>query len=74
LSVPQQTWETVRDQVIADFGELWPDYDGLALFELSVESCLLTLTEPDGTFPKGSTVWKAQEAGAAAPRPPGTAS
>jgi len=55
----QQTWETVRDQVIADFGELWPDYDSLALFELSVEGCLLTLTEPDGTFPKGPTVWKA---------------
>jgi hypothetical protein len=54
-----ETWETVRDQVIADFGELWPDYDGLALFELSVESCLLTLTEPDGTHPKGPTVWKA---------------
>jgi hypothetical protein len=55
----QQTWETVRDQVIADFGELWPDYDSLTLFELSVASCLLTLTEPDGAFPKGPTVWKA---------------
>jgi len=53
------TWETVRDQVMTDFGELWPDYDRLALFELSVESCLLTLTEPDGTHPKGPTVWKA---------------
>jgi len=55
----RQTWETVRDQVIADFGELWPDYDSLTLFELSVTSCLLTLTEPDGAFPKGPTVWKA---------------
>ncbi len=53
------TWETVRDQVIADFGEMWPDYDSLTLFELSVASCLLTLTEPDGTHPKGPTVWKA---------------
>ena len=53
------TWNTVRDQVIADFGELWPDYEGLTLFELSVASCLLTLTEPDGTFPKGPTVWRA---------------
>ena len=44
--------------MIADFGELWPDYDGLTLFELSLASCLLTLTEPDGTFPKGPTVWK----------------
>ncbi len=28
----------VRDQVVADFGELWPDYDSLTLFELSVEA------------------------------------
>jgi hypothetical protein len=32
------TWEVVRDKVIADFGELWPDYDSLTLFELSVGS------------------------------------
>lgn len=51
--------EIVRAQVIADFGELWPDYDRLSLFELSVASCLLTLTEPDGTFPRGATIWKA---------------
>jgi hypothetical protein len=50
---------TVRDQVLKDFGELWPDYDDLALFELTVESCLLTLTQPDGQFPKGPTIWKA---------------
>jgi hypothetical protein len=50
---------TVRDQVIKDFGELWPDYDTLTLFELSVASCLLTLTEPDGGFAKGPTIWKA---------------
>ena len=29
------TWETVRAQVIEDFGELWPNYDTLTLFELS---------------------------------------
>jgi hypothetical protein len=52
------TWDVVRDQVIADFGELWPDYDGLTLFELSVEGCLLTLTEPDDTFQKGPTIWR----------------
>ena len=54
-----QTWDVVREQVTADFGEPWPNYDSLALFELRVESCLLTLTEPDGTHPKGATVWKA---------------
>jgi hypothetical protein len=53
------TAETVRDQVIKDFGELWPDYDTLTLFELSVASCLLTLTQPGDGFPKGPTIWKA---------------
>src|SRR3984957_5888714 len=52
------TWEVVRDQVIADFGRPWPDYESLTLFELSLGSCLLTLTQPDGTFKKGPTVWK----------------
>jgi hypothetical protein len=52
------TWEVVRAQVIADFGQLWSDYDKLTLFELSVASCLLTLTQPDGPFPKGPTIWK----------------
>ena len=55
----RDTWQVVRDQVIADFGQLWPDYDSFTLFELSLASCLLTLTQPDGTFPKGATVWKA---------------
>jgi hypothetical protein len=55
----QTTWDVVRDKVIADFGELWPDYDTLTLFELSVESCLLTLTKPATDFPKGPTIWKA---------------
>jgi hypothetical protein len=53
------TWDVVRDKVIADFGELWPDYGALTLFELSVESCLLTLTQQADDFPKGPTIWKA---------------
>jgi len=53
------TARLVRDQVMADHGQLWPDYDTLTLFELSVAGCLLTLTEPDGPFPKGPTIWKA---------------
>lgn len=55
----QAVWAVVRDQVIADFGQLWPEYDKLTLFELSLANCLLTLTQPDGPFPKGPTVWKA---------------
>jgi hypothetical protein len=46
--------------VIADFGELWPDYDTLTLFELNVASALLTLTQPANTFQKGPTIWKAK--------------
>jgi hypothetical protein len=53
------TRNVVRDQVLADFGELWPNYDDLTLFELSVASCLLTLTQPGDVFPKGATIWKA---------------
>jgi len=53
------TRDIVRDKVIADFGRLWPDYDSLTLFEFSLSNCLLTLTQPDGTFPKGPTTWKA---------------
>jgi len=49
----------VRDQVMADFGALWPYFDELTLFELSVASCLLTLTQPGEVFPKGPTIWKA---------------
>ena len=55
----QVTRGIVRDQVLADFGALWPDFDELTLFELSVASCLLTLTQPDEVFPKGPTIWKA---------------
>jgi hypothetical protein len=51
--------QVVRDQVLRDFGQLWPDYDKLALFELSVATCLLTLTEPDGAFARGATSWRA---------------
>ena len=50
----------VRSQVIADFGEPWPDYDSLTVFELLIDRALLTLTQPDGTFPKGHTIWKDQ--------------
>ena len=49
----------VRDQLLADFGAPWPDFDELTLFELSVASCLLTLTQPGEVFPKGPTIWKA---------------
>src|SRR3974390_3212023 len=37
----RETWTVVRDQVIKDFGELWPNYDDLTLFELAIASALL---------------------------------
>jgi len=55
----QATRGIVRVQVLADFGALWPDFDELTLFELSMASCLLTLTQPGEVFPKGPTIWKA---------------
>jgi len=36
----------------------WPTFEEDALFELTIERCLLMLTEADGAFPKGPTVWK----------------
>jgi hypothetical protein len=47
----------VRAQVLKDFGQLWPDYDALTPFELGVERCLLTLTQPADGFKKGPTIW-----------------
>ena len=53
----RETWTVVRDQVIKDFGELWPNYDDLTLFELNIASALLTLTQLAQDFPKGPTIW-----------------
>src|SRR5688500_8487874 len=36
----------------------WPTFDEDVLFELLVDRCLLMLTEPDGRFPEGPTIWK----------------
>jgi hypothetical protein len=52
--------EVVRKQVLAERdGKVWPSFDADALFELRIERCLLMLTQPDGTFPQGATVWHA---------------
>jgi hypothetical protein len=50
----------VRAQIHAERdGNLWPTFDQDALFELRVARCLLMLTQPDGTFPLGPTLWRA---------------
>jgi len=49
----------VNEQFAAERKQPMPWGENDALFELTIERCLLMLTEPDGTFPKGPTVWKA---------------
>lgn len=39
-------------------GVPWTGFDDHVMFELRVERCLLTLTQPGAGFPKGPTVWK----------------
>jgi hypothetical protein len=52
--------DVVRGQVLAERdGETWPTFDDDALFELRIERCLLTLTQPDGEFASGATIWRA---------------
>lgn len=49
----------IRAQVEAERGgAAWEGFDEHVLFELHLERCLLMLTQPDGTFPKGPTIWR----------------
>ena len=51
----------VRRQVLAERdGKVWPGFDEEAIFELRLERCLLMLTEADGPWPAGPTIWKAE--------------
>jgi hypothetical protein len=52
--------QVVRDQVRAERGgNTWPSFADDVVFELTIDRCLLTLTQPDGTFPAGPTIWRA---------------
>lgn len=54
----------VRGQVLAERGgKTWPGLDEEAIFELRIERCLLMLTQPEGGFPQGPTIWRAGRAG-----------
>jgi hypothetical protein len=54
-----QTAGMVRRQVLAERdGKVWPGFDEEAIFELSLERCLLMLTQADDHFPAGPTIWK----------------
>jgi len=58
-----ETAGAVRRQVLAERdGQVWPGFEAEAIFELSLERCLLMLTQPDGLFPAGATIWTAKAA------------
>ncbi len=53
----------VRGQVLAERdGKVWPGFEDEAVFEIRLERCLLTLTQAEGAFPAGPTIWKAGDA------------
>jgi hypothetical protein len=53
----------VRGQVLAEReGKVWPGFDEEVIFELGIERCLLMLTQAEGAFPTGPTIWKARDA------------
>ncbi len=57
----------VRGQVLAERnGKVWPGFDEEVIFELSMERCLLVLTQADGHFPAGPTIWTAERMAAPA--------
>lgn len=50
----------VRGQVLTERqGKVWPGFDEEVVFELGLERCLLMLTQGEGAFPTGPTIWKA---------------
>jgi pyridoxamine 5'-phosphate oxidase-like protein len=50
----------VRGQFLAERdGKVWPGFEDEAVFEVGLERCLLTLTQAEGVFPAGPTIWKA---------------
>jgi hypothetical protein len=52
----------VRAQVLGERdGKVWPGFEEEAVFELTLERCLLTLTQAEGAFPAGPTIWAAGE-------------
>jgi len=54
----------VRGQVLAERdGKVWPGFDEEVIFELGMERALLMLTQADGPFPAGPTIWRTAEPG-----------
>ena len=60
-----RTIRVVRGQFLTKRdGKVWPGFEEETVFELVFERCLLTLTQAEGAFPAGPTIWTAGE-----PRP-----
>jgi hypothetical protein len=56
-----ETADVVRRRFLAERdGKVWPGFDQEVIFELSLERCLLMLTQADRSFPEGPTIWKAE--------------
>jgi hypothetical protein len=52
--------QVVRRWVLTERdGKVWPSFDEDVIFELGIERALLTLTQADGQFPAGPTIWTA---------------
>ena len=52
--------QVVRARVLTERdGKVWPSFDEDVIFELGIERALLTLTQADGQFPAGPTIWTA---------------
>ncbi len=53
-------WERVATKFLTERNQGGPPagFDEQALFEFSIDTCLLTLTSADGEFPAGPTVWR----------------
>ena len=50
----------VRARVLTERdGNVWPGFDSEVVFELGIERALLMLTQADGPFPAGPTIWRA---------------
>jgi hypothetical protein len=57
---PASRCTAARDRVLTERdGKVWPSFGEDVIFELGIERALLTLTQADGQFPAGPTIWTA---------------
>jgi hypothetical protein len=64
--------ETGRARVLTERdGQVWPGFDEEVIFELGIERVLLMLTQANGPFRAGPTIWKAGDQRGAEAAPSG---